>query len=184
MIKALIFDLDGTLFDSSEANIRAYSLAFNDMGLELDIPMYREQFGLRFPEMMKALVPGASEETLVRIKYAKAKHYQNNLSLVKPNTGLVTLLHSCQNKFKTALVTTASQNNVTNLLGHFNMSLDIFDAVVMGEDVNKSKPDSECYIIALKKLGVKAAESCVFEDSDIGIKAALGAGIKVIKVRI
>lgn len=182
MITALFFDLDGTLFDSTEANIAAYTLAFKDAGLTLNVNVYRQNFGLRFHEMMRLLAPDASQKTLSLIKTSKAKHYKNSLQLVRANDGLLALLKSCRGNYKTALVTTARRENVDNLLHYFDINNSLFDTIITGEDVATGKPDPECYELALQRLDVAAKDCCIFEDSAVGIEAAKRVGARTIQV--
>ncbi len=184
MIKSLIFDLDGTLFDTSEANIVSYDKAFSDCGLKLNKKLYIENFGLRYNDMIDKINPNLDSAVKRKIKILKSIYYKENLALVKPNIGLISLLSSLGNNYRSALVTTASRENVQNLLSFNNIEPDIFNIIITGEDVDKGKPDPECYLKAFSKLGVDAKECCVFEDSKIGIEAAEASGANVIKVRI
>lgn len=184
MISSLIFDLDGTLFDSTEANIKAYSLAFQAVGLELDVNKYRQLFGLRFPEMMQAIAPTADETARQKIKAAKAEYYQANLQLVQPNIGLLAFVESAKSHYSMALVTTASRKNVDALLKNFLPDQRLFELVVTGEDVKQGKPDPECYLLAASKLGVEPKQCLVFEDSDVGLEAARQAGMPTIRIAI
>ncbi len=184
MISSFIFDLDGTLFDSSEANVAAYSQAFKAAGVEFNENKYRQLFGLRFSEMIDAIAPGTNDEVKAKIKTAKAESYKANLALVKPNNGLIKLLEAVSPGFSTALVTTASKTNVTNLLKHFNIAEDLFKVIITGEDVTNGKPDPECYLKTIEALAVKPEDCCVFEDSPVGIEAARKAGIEVIKIAL
>lgn len=182
MAASFIFDLDGTLFDSTEANIKAYRQAFKDVGLTFNARAYRKFFGLRFPEMMDQLAPNTNETTRETIKKQKAIHYKTNLKHINPNHGLLMFLKHISPTHLTALVTTASKHNVENLLEFFDIEKDLFNTIVTGEHVKNGKPDPECYTIAIKSLGVKASDCCVFEDSDVGIEAARRAGTNVIRV--
>lgn len=184
MIRCLIFDLDGTLFDSKQANIVSYQLAFKDVGLMLDVAAYQKNFGHRFKELMDVILPGSNDVTRNNIKQKKAIYYSQQLSLVKPNLGLIELLKSTGDNYKTAIVTTASRVNVTNLLEHFSIKEDLFDHIITGEDVTYSKPNPECYKKAIAVLGAHPEECLVFEDSPIGIEAATNAGAHVIRVTI
>ena len=184
MIKAILFDLDGTLFDSSEANIRSYSQAFREVGLGFSAAEYRQAFGLRFPEMMTKLAPDSTDEQRQEVRQLKSSYYKENLDHIKPNLGLISLLKSLRSNYKTALVTTASGPNVESLLDHFLPSEDLFNVLIVGEDVSRSKPDPSCYLLAAKKLGVSADECLVFEDSEIGLAAAKAAGMSYVKVML
>lgn len=184
MTAAFVFDLDGTLFDSSNANLASYIEAFKQNGLVLNQAKYISCFGLRFQEMMDQLAPETDDATRAAIKKDKATIYKNNIDLVKPNAGLLALVEELSKSHKTALVSTASKINIENLLGHFLPDKKLFDVVIVGEDVTRGKPDSEAYDLAFEKLGVDAFDCVIFEDSNVGIEAALKTGAKVVKVRI
>lgn len=184
MIKALLFDLDGTLFDSSEANTAAYGEAFKVAGLEFDEAAYRKSFGLRYKEIMETLAPQATEEQLALVKEQKVRFYKDRLNDVRRNDGLLALALDSGDLFKTALVTTASRDNVDNLLAYFKIPPDAFTVTVVGEEVGKGKPDPEAYLIAIKKLGVQPQECCIFEDSAVGVAAGFAAGAMVIRVAL
>jgi HAD superfamily hydrolase (TIGR01509 family) len=182
MIKALLFDLDGTLFDSSEANVTAYSEAFKVAGLPFNEAGYRRSFGLRYKEIMEAIAPEATEAQRALIKTQKAKFYKERLGAVRRNEGLLALALDSGQAFKTALVTTASRENVDNLLAYFKIPRDAFSVTVVGEEVDKGKPDPEAYLTAMKKLNVQPQECCIFEDSAVGVAAGEAAGAMVIRV--
>lgn len=184
MIKALLFDLDGTLFDSKVANIKAYTSAFNDVGITLDEDRYKSLFGLKYVDMIKTLQPKIDSNTMNKIQDLKSDYYLKYISLVTPNLALIQLIRSVRGKFKIGLVTTASEINVTNLIYDSDLTESMFDVIVTGENVKKGKPDPECYILAFTKLGLKAQECCIFEDSKVGIEAAKLSGAYTIKVSI
>jgi beta-phosphoglucomutase len=184
MFSAFLFDLDGTLFDSSRANIAAYSKAFQDVGVVFDEEKYRHLFGLRFDEMAKAIAPDADAQTLSTIRSLKVNYYKESLHLVKPNQALIELLKDISLTHATALVTTASSQNVKNLLAFFEVAENLFNVCITGEDVSHSKPHPECYTKAIEALQVEPAKCLVFEDSTIGVEAAERAGTQVIRITI
>ncbi len=184
MFKCFLFDFDGTLFDSAEANIASYAEAFQAEGLHFDESKYRHAFGLRFPEMMDRLAPNTDESTRKRIKERKAEAYKENLSLVKPNERLISFLRLIRPSYYTALVTTASRVNVENVLTHYDISADLFDVIITGENVTHGKPHMECYKKAIDAIDVDPSACVIFEDSDIGVEAAKAAGGEVVRIKI
>ena len=178
------FDLDGTLFDTTEANVQAYTLAFKAIGLTFDSARYRAFFGLRFAEMMREIAPQLTPQQADEVRRLKSKFYAESLDLAQPNAGLLRLLASVQGQLKTALVTTARRQNTLAILNHFSVSESSFNIIITGEDVDKGKPNPECYLKAAALLNIPAAAALVFEDSDSGVQAAIEAGMSVIRVKI
>ena len=81
----------------------------------------------------------------------------------------------------TAIASTAREQNLRNALRHIGAE-NHFNLILAGENVSKGKPDPEIYLTVLESLGVSPREAVVFEDSDVGFRAAEAAGIEYIKV--
>lgn len=184
MISCLLFDFDGTLADSSEANIRSYAKAFEKVGLQFDKRKYIKLFGLRFLEMMDQIAPNSTEKQRSEIRSLKAKYYRDYIHLVQLNNGLLDLVRSLNGRYKTGLITTASRRNVESFLEHFAIDPILFNIIITGEDVRHGKPNPECYTKAIEALGEEPTNCLVFEDSQVGIEAAVAAGAKVVKIAI
>lgn len=174
-IKCLIFDLDGTLFDTKKANYAAYQRAFAHFGVKLTKEGYDNVFGLRFSEMAKIIAPFLSEPELKKVKKFKARYYRKCVNLVGPNRALFELIKHFKKTCKICLVTTASRKNVLFLLDHFKIRK-YFDFVMCGEDILLAKPDPSCYRLCFKKMRISPREALIFEDSNIGIEAARRSG--------
>ena len=184
-IKAFITDFDGTLAYTYDANLASYkkAIAFatnNEYDLTDDV--YASCFGYRFNDFMNAI--NITDENVRRIiKEKKAEYYATYSASVVINNDLLNVLKFAKlNNIKVALATTARAINVYNILNAHCIDQKFFDLILTGESVYKGKPDPEIYITAMSKLNVKSDETLVFEDSDIGIAAATGAGCNYIKV--
>ena len=183
MIKAIITDFDGTLFDTFEANYFAYKEAIaKNTGVELTKDMYKECFGLRFKEFMKRI--GITNFiSMDKIKKDKAKLYPNYFDMIYPNHTLIAFLTTMRkNNLKIAIASTASRENLINILQHFGI-IHLFDDIVTGESVVNGKPDPEVYIFTMSRLGLSPDEVLIFEDSEVGIQAAQASGASVIKIK-
>lgn len=179
-----ISDLDGTLCDTLPANIAAYSAAFEDAGLIFDENEYKENFGLRYDEMIATLAPTATADQATLIAERKQIHYKESLSLIKANISLIDLLFSLKSQgAKIALATTARKENASAVLQYLKID-SLFDVAIFGEDVKLGKPNPECYIIASERLSIAATDCLVFEDSDIGIAAAQSAGASTLRITL
>lgn len=183
-IKGFFFDLDGTLVDTHEANFRAYRQAIIEVvniepSSELRILIKK---GESFSNFLPVILPGISEAEIKKISEVKKRHYPNQLHASRLNEYLSTFLGQMSEHYTTALVTTAREANARAVLKVHGLEK-YFDFMIFGEDVLAAKPDPEAYLLALEKSGLSADEVLAFEDSQKGIDAAQGAGIKTIHIR-
>jgi beta-phosphoglucomutase-like phosphatase (HAD superfamily) len=142
MIKAVITDFDGTLVDTFLANCCAYCRAFAECGLYLSASTYKKCFGLRFDEFMET-VGVTDSETKKKIKELKKAAYPNYFHMLKLNTVLYNTLKCMKESgIKIAIASTATRENLINVLNHLGIS-DIFDLIFTGENVKHGKPDPD-----------------------------------------
>lgn len=181
MIKAIITDFDGTLVDTFEANLRAYQQAFNACGMTLTAEQYRACFGLRFDAFMSRMLV-SDDQTACKIKELKKEYYPQFFEQLVPNHPLIELIDSFhQLGGKTAIASTARKENLMNAVNFLGIA-QYFDLILTGIDVKKGKPEPEIYIKSMAALGVTPEETLIFEDSDIGIEAAIASGARYIRV--
>ena len=182
-LRALLFDLDGTLIDSAEANYAAYSRALREFGVGIEPDaVAKAAAGRQWREFLPELL---REAGVVRdpqaIASRKGELYRETLGELRLNGALLALAASVGPLMRTALVTTASAESVRAILRHANAS-HVFDHVVTGDDVTRHKPDPEAYLVALGRLQLNALECLAFEDSNVGVASAEAAGIPVVRV--
>lgn len=190
MLRALIFDVDGTLAETEELHRQAFNAAFVEMGIgwHWDISTYarllsvtggKERIAAYAHETKTAHLDPRPVHNLKTAIYNRQLK-QGGLSL---RAGVAELIGRAGiHGLKLAIATTTSRINVENLLtvtlGPESQSS--FAAIIAGEDVQRKKPDPEVYVSALRGLDVSAEEAVAFEDSRNGILAARGAGLRVI----
>lgn len=181
MIKAIITDFDGTLVDTFKANLLAYQMAFHDVGKSLSTEKYRECFGLRFEAFMSRM--GIFEDNVAKkIKELKKEYYPHYFEHLVPNLTLIELIDSFHKlECKTAIASTARKENLMNAIDYLGLAQD-FDLIFAGIDVKCGKPDPEIYNKAMAVLSVQPGETLIFEDSDVGIEAAIASHAKYIRV--
>ena len=75
----------------------------------------------------------------------------------------------------------ASKENTNDILEYFGVK-DYFDYVLAQEDVAKLKPDPECYVKVMDVMQIAPDDTMIFEDSDVGIQAAISSGADWVKV--
>lgn len=181
LIKNLIFDFDGTLFFTKKANYEAYRRAFSDVGIMLTEEQYSRVYGLRADDLFSAIAPMLSDDLARHVRQQKAYYYRQLIPLIEPNIELINFMKWMKHTHQMALVTTASKANVLPILENYGLD-NFFDVSVFGEDVALGKPNPECYLVCLGKIGASPEECVVFEDSVAGIKAAQLAMLNIIKV--
>ena len=182
-LRALLFDLDGTLIDSADANHAAYSRALQEFGVHIEPDeVAKAAAGRQWRDFLPELLYEAGvERDPAAIAARKGELYRDALGDLRLNGALLALAASVGPEMKTALVTTASSQSVRAILDHPNLR-HTFDCVVTGDDVTRHKPDPEAYLLAMARLQLDPRECLAFEDSDIGVASARAAGVSVVRV--
>lgn len=182
--KLAIFDLDGTLFDTKNVNYTAYSRALELCGLKVDIDYsYYCDFcnGNNYKVFLPQIVPNITEQQMQMVHEKKKELYKECLTLAKMNEHLFAMIDLLKSEYVIALVTTASKKNTMDILCSFKVE-NKFDFIITQEDVKKTKPDPEGFLLAMEKAGASTEQTIIFEDSSTGLEAAKRSGAKYIKV--
>ncbi len=181
-VRAVCFDMDGTLVNSDAAWLKATRTAFDRFGLRLTNAHYGETLGLdnaagvkaalrHFPEFKgepQALVHALEEE--IRAGFRRG---------VAPMPEAEALLRQWSARWPLALVSTSSEALIDDAIGGLGWDR-YFSVRLSSEQVGPSKPDPAVYREAARRLGVVPAEALAVEDSLNGVKSAHGAGLQVI----
>lgn len=184
---AIIFDMDGVIIDSNPYHKIAWDRFLTKRGIHFDDDLFDNTLSGRTGISSIRLLMGQELTLEVVNKYVheidkeflKILGQDNN---VGPIPGLPGFLKNIKSSgTKTALATSAPPENVdltlekTGLRSYFDMILD-------KNDVTNGKPDPEVYLKTVMKLNAQKKDCIVFEDSKMGIKSALNAGLRVIGV--
>ncbi len=184
-IKAVIFDMDGVLFNSNEAHRQAYS----EILAEFNIPDFnyeRDAAGRRTDETIRTVLARNLQKLaefevaqIVTAKQSKARE------LLAAGGGVAAesadLVNQLAQKFRLAVATSASRGTVDIFLSKAGYG-DMFEFVLDGSSVERAKPDPGIYLLASEKLEVAPDECIVVEDGVSGIRAAVAAGMRVIGI--
>ena len=84
---------------------------------------------------------------------------------------------------KVWIVSTGHIDNITNVMRHLNI-VDGVDGIISGDDVTKPKPNPECFLQAMERVGVSPRETIIFEDSTMGLEAAQRSGAAYVKISL
>ena len=178
MLKALIFDMDGTLVHSDPVHLEAFAAVLKDEGVAIDDEIYRSKIIGRTNEAIFAsLLPHLPVDRHEAYADEKEATFRRMATQLKPLEGLLDLLDWAEGSgIKIALVTNAPRLNADHMLevlglaGRFKVEITI-------EEVERGKPDPLPYLTAIERLGISAAEAIAFEDSPSGMRAAKAAGL-------
>lgn len=199
MLKALIFDVDGTLADTESVHLEAFNHAFRQEGLDwqwdealytrlLEISGGKERMLHHWRSVqpdLKELDGGAVQATIARLHEIKTAHYENavNQGAVTLRPGVLALMSDARAQgLQLAIATTTSPVNIAALLrsavgpdwrSHFLAIGDASNAPV-------KKPHPQVYLKVLADLGLSAADCVAFEDSANGLAAATAAGLPTV----
>ncbi|MBR2213597.1 MAG: HAD family phosphatase [Eubacterium sp.] len=192
--KLAMFDMDGTLYDTVDSNYYAYKEAVEQFGFTLEhdffeFVCYGHNYKNFVPMIVKESLKGSdqdvdvvlTDEIVEKIHDAKLECYTKYFDKIRLNDGLINLIKRIKYNTYVALVTTGSSKNVHEILEFFHHE-DLFDEVFTQDDVENQKPDPECFVNAMKKFKMDPKDSFIYEDSDVGLRAAYKSGANVIKV--
>lgn len=179
--KLAIFDLDGTLFDTDEVNFSAYKEAAEAFGAKLDRDFFvKECSGRRYKEFLPLIL--GSAEHVEEAHAIKKDAYSRNLDKARVNNALIDYINNSKKDHHIAIVTTASAKNVHEILDYFKLE-DLFELIITQEDIANPKPDPEGFLKAMEYFGIQASNTVIFEDSEVGIEAAIRSGASVMAVK-
>ena len=197
-LKALIFDVDGTLADTERNGHRvAYNRAFEQVGIpwSWSESTYGELLAVTggkermkyFVDNYQPEIPADSviDELIADIYYTKTRIFKDMLltGTIPLRSGVERLFNEARNAgIRLAIATTTAPSNVqyllTSTLGED--SLGWFDIIAAGDIVENKKPSPEIYQLVLDEMGWKAEECVAFEDSENGCLSARRADLPVI----
>ncbi len=178
-LKALLFDLDGTLLDSVAAILKANRETFDLMGLDFSDQDARAAIGIPLSVQAKLFGGNRAEEFIEVYKTAYRK-YKNLDTHLYPGT--IEMLDSVRAKgLKTALVTSKAAGGTYRAINELGLK-ERLDAVVTEDDVKNPKPDAEPVLKALEQLEVTPNEAVFVGDSLYDVESSRKAGVKMIGV--
>jgi beta-phosphoglucomutase len=187
MIKAVIFDLDGVIVSTDEFHYLAWKQLADKEGIAFDKVINNQLRGVSRSESLKIIlkrsIKAYSEDEKKTIQELKNKIYLDFLENLSPKDLLpnsLEIIEYLKDKgIKVAIG--SSSRNTKKILEQLNI-INIFDAIADGNDITKSKPNPEVFLVASQKLGILPDECAVVEDAMSGIEAANAAGMLAIAI--
>lgn len=182
-IKAILFDIDGTLVDSNDLHVDAWEAAFARHGLQADRASIREQIGKGGDNLVPALFPDLPEDEVEALSDAHGEvfkgKYLDQVQAFPDARDLVARVHDAG--LKTALASSASQEELDHYIDMLELR-GLVDATTTIDDVEASKPAGDIVSAVLKKLGVAPEEALLIGDTPYDIESAGKCGVGVVAV--
>ncbi|MBQ7739863.1 MAG: HAD family phosphatase [Eubacterium sp.] len=184
-MKAVIFDMDGVLFDTESLAIKAWDTIGEEVGLGKVGYMVFKTLGITREESVKIFEKEFGDKFNNDIFQAHYKayldeYYKNNPVPLKHGV-IETLKYLKKNGYKTAVASSSSEDSVMHHLEDAGIT-HYFDAIICGDKVERSKPEPDIYLKAAESLGKRAEDCYAVEDSKNGLLSAHRAGCKVVYI--
>jgi HAD superfamily hydrolase (TIGR01549 family) len=183
---AFLFDVDGTLIDSVYEHVDAWSKALRSAGIVLPKWKIHRRIGMSGKSFIHELVRehslrGVQTQRIERLEQQHDNEFSKRIPSLEPVPGARDLLkHLSSIKVRWAIASTGKAEQTMRLLKPLNIPKSI--AVITGDDVEKTKPAPDAFVLAAERLGVSIQESVVVGDSTWDLlaavrKRALGVGL-------
>jgi len=176
---AVIFDLDGLVLDTESTYFIAWKKALLDMGFEFKNEFYNSLSGLSFQNVEQSIlnVCGINFD-LKEFNRLSGQYWRENVDQqgIPVRKGFFKLLECIKKKnISFCLATNSNKVNALNCLKLAALE-NVFPIVITSDQVRKSKPAADIFLVAAESLKTPISHCLVLEDSSTGIQAAVNAG--------
>lgn len=175
-IKALLFDLDGVIFDTEAGYTEFWKTELLPL-LPKDEDIFSKIKGATLKDILDRYFPlPGQREKVIRL----VDDFESRMKTDYIPGADAYLKKVRADGYKMALVTSSSGKKMSKIYSRNPGFREQFDVVVTADDVLRSKPDPFCYLLASERLGVPPRQCCVFEDSILGLQSGRAAGMYVV----
>jgi beta-phosphoglucomutase len=177
---AYIFDVDGVLINTMEAHFACYKQALEEVNVPIDKAQFFRQAGMKGQEQIKYFAEKAGIVVDAGKVYQRKRElfdkWGEDVNQIECNVELICALKAAG--FPVAMASGSARASWVRVVEKIGIHA---DAVVGAEDVSRGKPHPDLFLCAAAKLRVPPENCIVIEDSDVGIEAAVAAGMKVMR---
>lgn len=181
---ALLFDCDGTLVDTMGVHRIVWTEIFERHGFEITDEWWEDYANVALVPFVRAVIPDASEALADELNAEGMARYMEAIHLAEPIEHVIEVARAHHGRLPMAVVTGGYREIIVPTLDAAGIT-HLFDVIVTADDVIHSKPAPDVYQRAATLLQVNPARCMAYEDSEIGMASAHGAGIgRIIDIRI
>ena len=179
--KAVLFDIDGTLVDSNEQHVTAWSFAFREAGHPQELEDIRLQIGKGADLLIPTLLPNLDHNTRAAITDTHGRVFKDafldNVRAFDQAPDLLRWVHD--HGRKVVLASSAKREELEHYVEMLGVA-ELIEASTSSDDVESSKPEPDIFSAAIEKIGIDPADAVVVGDTIYDIEAAARAGIAAI----
>lgn len=183
-LRAVIFDWDGVVVDSSAHHERSWEVLAAQRGLPLPADHFKRGFGKKNNVIIPDLGWAKEPSGVDALAHEKEEIYRSLVREkgIEPLPGVRALLAALRAKnIPCAIASSTERANLDLPLDLMGLR-EFFTVIVSGEEVVHGKPDPAVFLLAAERLGLPPADCVVIEDALVGIEAAKRAGMPVLAV--
>jgi beta-phosphoglucomutase-like phosphatase (HAD superfamily) len=181
--RAILFDCDGTLVDTMNVHREVWQRIFVRYGFTITDPWWDEWANVALLPFVRAVIPDASIDLADELNAEGIGLFLEALHRIEPLEHVIQVARDYHGTAPMAVVTGGYRDIVVPTLDAAGIT-DLFDIIITADDVEHSKPAPDLYVLAMERLEVDPATCLVYEDSEIGMAAARGAGAgRIVDIR-
>jgi len=181
--KGLIFDCDGTLVDTMPLHFLAWKAAMQAVGITITEEQFYSFSGMPTVTIIQTL---AKQQNVIcdarTAAEEKERLFLENIESLEPIHSVIEIVHREKGRRKMAVASGGWKSVIHQSLAAVGLNA-MFDVFVGADDVAHGKPAPDIFLKAAERLNLKPEECLVYEDGNLGIEAAVAAGMQVIDVR-
>ncbi|NLI21387.1 MAG: beta-phosphoglucomutase [Clostridiales bacterium] len=187
MVQGIIFDLDGVIVSTDDCHYRAWQRMADEEGIPFSRGVNERLRGVSRMDSLDIILERAkrsyTQEEKTAMAARKNAYYIELIGKLTPADILPGALDALERLRRRGLriAIGSSSRNTPLILRQIGLE-NAFDAVADGNQITRSKPDPEVFLLATRLLGLAPAECLVVEDADAGVEAALAGGMKALGV--